>query len=186
MHVRPLDREIRLRHPNKHPLPSKPWDRLHMDFCGPFPTGQTLLVVIDSYTKFPEVEIIKSTTAGAVISRLHRIFAVHGMPSEIYSDNGPPFTSVEIKNYMLARGIKHRFVTPYWPQANGEAESFMKPLAKAIKAAKMEEKNWKDELHGLLLSYRTTPHSTTGVAPSQLLFNRKVRTNIPNLVRGRG
>ena len=62
---------------------------------------------------------MKSTTAGAVISRLHRIFGVRGMPSEIYSDNGLPFTSVEIKNYMHARGIKHRFVTPYWPQANG-------------------------------------------------------------------
>ena len=99
------------------------------------------------------------------------------MPSEIYLDNGPPFTSVEIKNYIHARAIKHRFVTPYWPQANGEAESFMKLLAKAIKAAKMK-KNWKDELHGFLLSYRTTPHSTTGVAPSQLLFNLEVQTNI--------
>lgn len=69
------------------------------------------------------------------------------------------------------------------PQANGEAESFMKPLVKAGKAAKMEGKNWKDELHGFLLSYRTTPQSTTGVAPSQLLFNREVRTNIPNLAK---
>ena len=44
---------------------------------------------------------------------------------------------------MRDRGINHRLVTPHWPQANGEAESFMKPLGKAVKAAKMEGKDWK-------------------------------------------
>ena len=78
-------------------LSSKPWDRLHMNFCGPFPTGETLLVVVVSYSKFPEVEIMKSTTASAVTNRLDRIFAVHGIPSEIYSDNGPPFANDAMK-----------------------------------------------------------------------------------------
>ena len=74
-------------------------------------------------------------------------------------------------------------VTPHWPQANGEAESLMKPLGKAVKAAKMEGKDWKAELQYFLSAYRTTPHCTTGVAPSQLLFNREVRTNIPTVVK---
>ncbi|CAB4027077.1 Retrovirus-related Pol poly from transposon, partial [Paramuricea clavata] len=78
----------------QHKLPSKPWDRLHMDFCGPFPTGETLFVVIDSYSKFPEVEIMKSATASAVTEQ-DRIFAVHGFPTEIYSDNGPPFAKIQ-------------------------------------------------------------------------------------------
>ena len=167
----------------QHKLPSKPWDRLHMDFCGPFPTRETLFVVIDSYSKFPEVEIMKSTTASAVTNRLDRIFAVHGIPTDIYSDNGPPFASDAVKKFMQNRGINHRLVTPYWPQANREAESFMKPLGKAVKAAKMEGKDWKEELHGFLLAYKTTPHCTTGVAPSQLLFNREVRTNMPTFVK---
>ena len=91
----------------QHKLPSKPWDRLHMDFCGPFPTGETLFVVIDSYSKFPEVEIMKSTTASAVTNRLDRIFAVHGIPFEIYSNNGPPFASDAVKKFMRNRGINH-------------------------------------------------------------------------------
>jgi transposase InsO family protein len=153
-----------------------------MDFYGPFPTGETLFVVIDSYSKFSEVEIMKSTTARAVTNRLDRIFAVHGIPTEIYSDNGPPFASDAVKKFMRNHAINHRLVTPYWLQANGEAESFMKPLGKAVKAAKMEGKDWKEELHGFLLAYRTTPQCTTGVAPSQLLFNREVRTNMPTFV----
>jgi hypothetical protein len=126
---------------------------------------------------------MKSTTASAVTNRLDRIFAVHGIPPEIYSDNGPPFASDAVKKFMRDRRINHRLVTPYWPQANVEAESFMKPLGKAVKAAKMEGKYWKAELHGFLLDYRTTPHCTTGVAPSQLLFNHEVRTNIPTFVK---
>ena len=59
----------------------------------------------------------------------------------------------------------------------------MKSLGKAVKAAKMEGKDWKEELHGFLLAYRTTPHCTTGVAPSQLLFNREVRTNMPTFAK---
>ena len=80
---------------------------------------------------------------------------------------------------MKERGIIYRTVTPLWPQANGEAKSFMKPLNKAIKAARLEGLNWKEEIYNFLLSYRTTPHCSTGVAPTQLLFNREVRNNIP-------
>ena len=73
--------------------------------------------------------------------------ATHGLPKEIFSDNGPPFTSREIKQFMKERGINLRHVTPLWSQANDEAEVFMKPLAKAVKAARLERKNWTEELY---------------------------------------
>lgn len=40
-------------------LPPEPWHTVHMDFCGPFPTGEYLLVVIDAYSRFPEVDIVQ-------------------------------------------------------------------------------------------------------------------------------
>ena len=42
------------------PLPPKPWHTVNVDFCGPFPTGEYLLVVIDAHSRFPEVEIVHS------------------------------------------------------------------------------------------------------------------------------
>ena len=42
-------------------LPPKPWHTVNVDFCGPFPTGEYLLVVMDVYSRFPEVEIMRST-----------------------------------------------------------------------------------------------------------------------------
>ena len=78
-----------------------------MDFCGPYPTGETLMVVIDACSKFPEVEILKSTTTKVVTNRLDRLFATHGIPDQITTDNGPPFDSNEMANYMAGKGIKH-------------------------------------------------------------------------------
>lgn len=68
-------------------LPTHPWRSLHMDFCGPFPTGEMLLVVTDEYSRFPEVEIMRSTTTQAVILSLERIFATHGLSETTTSDN---------------------------------------------------------------------------------------------------
>ena len=50
----------------------------------------------------------------------------------------------------------------------------MKPLTKAIRSAHVEGKAWRKYLYKFLLNYRTIPHSTTGFAPSELLFNRNL------------
>ena len=81
-------------------LPPEPWHTVHSDFSGPFPSGDYLLVVIDAYSHFPEVDIVHSTKATSTISKLERIFATHGIPTIIKSDNGPPFTSQEFQSYM--------------------------------------------------------------------------------------
>ena len=82
------------------PLPPEPWHTIHMDFCGPFPTGEYLFVVIDAYSRFPEVEVVHSTSARSTIPKMDRIFATHGIPRVIRSDNGPPFSGEEIKAFM--------------------------------------------------------------------------------------
>lgn len=99
-----------------------------MDFCGPYPSGETLLVVIDAYTKFPEVEVLTSTTATVVSKRLNRMFALHGIPDQITSDNGPPFDSKAMENYMKSKGIKHNRVTPLWPQAKWGSGKFYETI----------------------------------------------------------
>ncbi len=101
-------------------LPPKPWHTVNIDFCGPFPTGEYLMVVIDAYSRFPEVEIVHSTAGKGTISKLDRIFSTHGIPKVLKSDNGPPFFSEEFKQYTQEKGIKHRKSTPLWPQGNAE------------------------------------------------------------------
>ena len=162
-------------------LPPAPWHTVHVDFCGPFPTGEYLFVVIDAYSRFPEVEVVHSTAAKTTLPKLDRIFATHGIPSVLKSDNGPPFFGEDFKAYMKENGIAHQRITPLWPQVNSEAENFMKPLTKAVRAAHSEGRDWKKDLYRFLLNYRATPHSTTGIAPSQLLFGRTIKTKLPQL-----
>lgn len=135
------------------------------------------MVVTDEFSRFPEVEILTSTTARAVTPKLYAIFARQGIPDVLKSDNGPPFNGHEFKNL----GFKHRRITPYWPRANGEAERLVQTLEKSIRIAHLEGKNWKQELYKFLRQYRATPHSTTSVSPCEALYNRKLKTTIPEL-----
>ena len=156
-------------------MPELPWRTVHVDFYGPLPTSEYLLVVVDRYSRFPEAEIVHSTRAATVIPKLDKIFSVHGIPDVIISDNGPPFNGDEYARYLKALGIQAKFSTPYWLQGNATVERFMQPLGKALKTAKLQGRSWKQELNRFLLQYRTTPHCTTGVPPSELLFNRTVK-----------
>ena len=162
-------------------MPSGPWQKVHLDFYGPLPSGEHLLVCIDCYSRYPEVEIVRSTKAASVIPRLDNIFSVHSLPHQVISDNGLPFNSTEFGRYMDTLGIQFDPMTPKWPQGNAEVERFMQPLGKAIQTAHAENKVWQRELYRFLLQYRSTPHSTTQVPPAELLFNRTVRGNLPIL-----
>ena len=63
------------------PLPSGPWKMLAMDFLDPIPSGDGVVIVFDEYSRFPEVEIVKPTSAKSVISRLDAIFARQEIPN---------------------------------------------------------------------------------------------------------
>ena len=104
-------------------MPKAPWEQVHVDYCGPVPTGEYLLVVTDRYSHFPEVAIVNSTKASSLFIQLDRIFAVHGIPELIISDNGSPFNSDEFSRYVKAIGSIHHPITPRWPQASREVQS---------------------------------------------------------------
>ena len=80
-------------------------------------------------------------------------------------------------------GFKHRKITPYWPQANGEAERFMRTLEKAVRAAQVQGKPWKQELYVFLRNYRATSHSSTDQSPATVLFQKSIRTKLPEIAK---
>ena len=57
------------------PLPTGPWRDLATDLLGPLPTGKSILVVVDYYSRYYEVDIQKSTVASKFISSLEEMFA---------------------------------------------------------------------------------------------------------------
>ena len=68
--------------------------------------GKMWLVLIDAYSKWPEVHKMFETTSKATIQQLRKIFAVKGLPELIVTDNGPQFVSEEFKSFCKQRGIQ--------------------------------------------------------------------------------
>jgi len=163
-------------------LPPGPWQDLAVDLMGPLPSGHSILVVVDYYSRYYEVDILMSTTTEKVISSLERIFSRHGYPVTIKSDNGPQFISSAFKEYCESIDVQHVKVTARWAPANGEVERQNRSILKRLQIAQAERRDWKQALTTYLLAYRATPHNTTGVSPGELLFGRKLRTKLPDLV----
>ena len=166
------------------PFPTAPWSELAVDILGPLPSGESILALVDYYSRFFEIDVIHSTTSRVVIRCLDSYCARHGVPDGLRSDNGPQFISAEFTGFLQELGIVHRRTTPLWPEANGEVERQNRSLLKPIRAAHAEGRNWRSELNKFLLAYRATPHSTTGVPPASSLFRRTIKTKLPAMSLG--
>lgn len=163
------------------PRPKKPWEKVSLDFFGPF-DNVMLMVAMDDYSNFPLVEIVTSSyNAKVVTDRLESQFAIFGVPAEIRTDNGPPFQSKEFADFAKRMGFVHRKVTPLWPRANGVVESFMKNLGKVLRTAVIDGVPWKQRLREFLRVYRATPHSTTKVAPGDLFLRNANTSLLPSI-----
>ena len=166
---------------NMSELPDGPWTEISADFYGPLSSNTYLLVIVDDYSRYPVVEIVSSTSAKSVIPHLDKVFSMFGVPCVMKTDNGPPWNGHDMAKFSEYMGFKHRKITPLHPQSNAEAERFMSTIGKNIRAAQIENKNWKQEMYGFLRNYIATPHCTTAIPPATLLFSRNIRTKLPEI-----
>lgn len=163
-------------------LPDKPWDKVGLDIMGPFENAPAscrfAISLVDYYSKWPEVAFSSHVTADVVIAFLQSLFSREGNPSCIVTDNGPQFLSSVFADFLAERGICHMRTSVYYPQCNGAVERWNRVLKECILAAEQMQKSWKPAVTAFLQNYRATPHATTGVSPSELLHNRKMRTKL--------
>ena len=135
--------------------PSRPWTRLHLDYAGPF-MGKMFLVLVDATTKWVEVEMVEKATSGKTIEILRKIFATHGLPRRIVTDNATVFTSCEMKESFKRNAIGSVTSAPYHPSTNGLAERYVQTFKRNLK--KMSTGSLQTKLSRFLFTYRNTPH----------------------------
>ncbi|XP_055522646.1 uncharacterized protein K02A2.6-like [Wyeomyia smithii] len=158
------------------PIPDKPWSRIHVDYAGPV-DGIYFLVVVDPYTKWPEVYANKSTTSRATTKMLSQAFATFGVPETIVSDNGTQFTSHEFQVFCEKQGIRHILTAPYHPQSNGLAERFVDTLKRTLRKIRSGGETLEEALQTFLQVYRTTPTVDFGnKSPAEIMLERPIRT----------
>lgn len=168
------------RDPQTWIISGKPWSRVHVDFAGPF-QGKTFLVLIDSYSKWFEAEIMPSMASEAVIACLRRIFASQGLPDVLVTDNGRNFTSKEFNTFLQNNGIKHLYSPPYHPASNGQIERAIQTFKNKLKRMANESCPWSEKLPKALYSLRTVPNSCTNKTPAEMLNGRRYRTAVSSL-----
>ena len=150
-------------------LPEYPWQKIATDLFQLKNT--TYLIVVDYFSRFPEVKALSSTTSSSVINALKTMFARFGIPETLISDNGPQFSSLEFKEFSGVYEFNHVTSSPLYPQSNGQAERSVQTVKHLLKDS--------SDPHIALLTYRSTPFPWCGLSPAQLLMGRCIRSNIP-------
>lgn len=145
----------------------------HRFGAGPL-QNKMFLIIMDAHTKWPEVYNMQAdTTSKKIIERLRDSFVRFGIPEQIVSDNGRQFISAEFQRFCKNNGIRHITSSAYHPRTNGEAERFVQTFKKAVHNS---EGDLTYCIQRFLFNYRCTPHSTTGVAPAEMLTGRRPRS----------
>uniref|UniRef100_A0ABM0M1R1 Uncharacterized protein K02A2.6-like n=1 Tax=Saccoglossus kowalevskii TaxID=10224 RepID=A0ABM0M1R1_SACKO len=104
-----------------HEIPDHPWSNIGTDL---FEIGtENYLILIDYYSKFPEVIRIPNKTAHAVISATKSVFAREGIPDKVISDNGPCYDNQEYKDFAHQWEFHHIKISPGHSQSNGQVEN---------------------------------------------------------------
>lgn len=158
---------------HSHDMPSLPWEVIGADLC--YHNGNEYLVVVDFYSFFFEIVAVQSSSASKVISAFTNIFATHGFPSRLVTDNGPPFSSQQFQDFISKIGSNHVRSSPYHPRSNGMAERAVQEAKKLLKKYRFGSVDF----CAALLEWRNSPRDDCLKSPSQRLMGRLTRTLLP-------
>ena len=148
-------------------FPDLPWQKVATDL---WYWKATYLLLVDYFSRYIEIAKLTKVTSNKLIHHIKSIFARHGIPQEVRSDNGPQYASSVFDKFAKEYVFLHVTSSPRYPQSNGEAERAVKTIKKLIKKAA--------DPYLALLTYRSTPLQN-GYSPAELLMNRRLRTRVP-------
>ena len=129
----------------------------------------------DYATQYLEVVPLRNITASRVAKALIDIFARHGIPEGILTDQGKNFTSALLGELYRLIGTRSLRTSPYHPQTDGLVERLNRTLKAMLrKVLKGEKRNWDHMLPFVLFANREVPQATAGFSPFELLYGRDV------------
>ncbi|KAB0790218.1 hypothetical protein PPYR_15451, partial [Photinus pyralis] len=155
-----------------HTIPELPFEIIGCDILEY--ANKNYLVLVDYFSKWVELKLLKSKDSVEIAHVLKEIFAIHGIPVKLIADN-VPFGSFYLKQFAESWNFQLVTSSPYYPKSNGLSERYVGICKKFIK--KSVDANV--DLQEILLEYRNTPVMGSAYSPAQLLFSRKTRTLLP-------
>ena len=110
-------------------FPDLPWQKVA---SGLF-VWNGYLLVIDYFSRYVEIAKLSGESSVNVIKHLKSIFARHGIPQELVTDNGPQYSSREFSKFAENFGFIHTNSSPKFPQSNGEVERGVQTIKNLLK-----------------------------------------------------
>jgi len=160
-----------------------PFQVVAIDHAGPFPLTSSkkeyILVCVDMFSGYPEAVAVPSLEAAQTVKALLPIFARHGWPKVIISDNGTSFRNALLRELCRHTGMKQHFTTTRHPQSNGAAENLVKAIKTALKLDNLQRsdkmwKNWDQRLDMVLFALRRAPRAPLWLSPAQIIYGRQI------------
>lgn len=174
MYKKPHRKQIR----DLHSIPKTPipFHTIHADLCGPLPSilskKKHILVITDAFTKYSKLYAVTATSTKEVTMCLNKYFEYYSRPTQIITDRGSCFTSLEFSSYLNDNNIAHHKVATGSPQANGQVERMNRILEPML--GKLSEpdrqSNWTKVLSNVEYAMNNHVSKSTKFTPSILLF----------------
>ena len=155
-----------------------PLESVAMDVLGPLtrtPRGNThLLVIVDRFSKMVRTVPLRKTDSWSIAKAFVTAWVfVYGPPKTILTDNGSNFRSKFMLSLHKLLGITSQATTAYHPQCNGQAERYNRTVLEGLrKYIGDHHGDWDLYTDVLSFAYNTHVHSTTGLAPFELVLSR--------------
>ena len=155
-----------------HEIPKYPWQIVATDMF--YLNRDDYLLVVDHYSRFWEIFQVSNTKRLTIITKMKTVFARHGVPEIVKSDNGPQYSSREFAEFAKTWGFKHVTSSPFYPKSNGLAERTVQTVKSILTKARKDHQ----DPSLAILEHRNTPINDVG-SPARLSMGRRLRSRMP-------
>ena len=154
-----------------HEIPEGAWKKIGADLFTY--RDKEYLVTVCHKASLWELDRLTNTKSTTVIKKLKSHLVRYGVPRQLFSDNGPQFTSSEFRSFTKKLGIEHTTRSQHHNKANGKVESAVKTAKKMLcKTSKSGV-----DRYLALLNIRNTPTQGVASCPVQRLLGRRGRSH---------
>ena len=159
----------------------RPMVRVNIDTIGPFQEDKEgnkhIMVFIDVFSRFIELIAVRNLSALTAAKELIKFFGRYGTPTEVLTDNGSQYQN-ELANHIYDRMmVTHILIMPYSHEENGIVERGIKEVNRHLRAIVFDRKikeKWSMALPLVQRVMNTMTHTSTGVAPSQIIYGNAI------------
>ena len=149
---------------------------MSMDFIQDLPKSQmkdVVLVVEERFTKFVHFVALSHPYNASKVAALYmqNVFKQHGMPTSIFNDRDPIFTSYFWQELMKLQGIQLAMSSAYHPQIDGQTEVVNRSLERYLRAfATDKPASWVEWLPLAEFWFNTNFHTSLKLTTFEVLY----------------